>query len=143
VSTSDVPPVLSYNHGLIRVVVHSFGYLHGPPPGADITIDLRQVARDPHTTPEMRELTGLEPSIRRQILANPDVLAVLLGLGLLVRAYLPSKDAAGTLVRVAVGCAGGRHRSVVVANELVAGLIRGGVGADVEHRDILRPVVIR
>jgi UPF0042 nucleotide-binding protein len=136
-------PIQSYNLGLIRVVVHSFGYLHEPPPDADITIDLRQVARDPHTTPEMREMTGLELAVKRQILANPDILSVLAALGQLVRAYLPSKDAAGTVVRVAIGCAGGRHRSVVVANELVARLVRGDVGADVEHRDILRPVVIR
>lgn len=136
-------PIQSYNGGLIRVVVHSFGYLHGPPPEADITIDLRQIARDPGTSAAMRELTGLEPVVKRQVLTDPDFLAVLAPLVPLVRAYLPSKDAAGTVVRVAVGCAGGRHRSVVVANELVARLVRGDVGADVEHRDILRPVVIR
>jgi UPF0042 nucleotide-binding protein len=136
-------PIQSYNLGLIRVVVHSFGYLHEPPPDADITIDLRQVARDPHTTPEMRELTGLEPTIKWHVLDNPDVLGVLRALYHLTMAYLPSKDAAGTVVRVAIGCAGGRHRSVVVANELVDMLTVVGVGADVEHRDILRPVVIR
>jgi UPF0042 nucleotide-binding protein len=141
--TGRPPAVTSYNRGLIRVVVESFGYLHGNPPAADITIDLRRIARDPHMTPEMRELTGLEPSIRRHVLTNHDVLAVLDGLGHLVRAYLPSKDAAGTVTRVAVGCSGGRHRSVVVANELVVRLMATGVGADVEHRDILRPVVTR
>jgi RNase adaptor protein for sRNA GlmZ degradation len=137
------PPITSYNRGFIRVVVESFGYLHGPPAAADITIDLRQVARDPHTTPEMRELTGLEPSIRYHVLESPDVLGVVIALYQLVVAYLPSKDAAGTVVRVSVGCSGGRHRSVVVANELVTRLMASGVGADVEHRDILRPVVTR
>lgn len=135
--------ITSYNRGLIRVVVESFGYLHGSPPAADITIDLRQVARDPHTTPEMRELTGLEPNIRRHVLSSPDVLAVVAALYQLVVAYLPSKDGTGTVVRVSVGCSGGRHRSVAVANDLVIRLIASGVGADVEHRDILRPVVTR
>jgi UPF0042 nucleotide-binding protein len=136
-------PITSFNHGLVKVVVESFGYLHGPPPDADITLDIRKVARDPHTSPAMRELTGLEPLVRRNVLSNPEALSVLAALQQVTLAYLPAKDRIGELVRVAVGCAGGRHRSVVLANELVNRLGLAGVGADVSHRDILEPVVNR
>jgi UPF0042 nucleotide-binding protein len=135
--------ITSFNPGTIKVVVESFGYLHGPPPPADITIDIRDVARDPHTSLEMRELTGLEPQVRRSVLGNPGGLSVLAGLQHITLAFLPAKDRAGQLVRVAVGCAGGRHRSVVLANELVTRLVWSGVAADVSHRDILKPVVNR
>lgn len=139
----NTQPIQSFNPGLIMIVVESFGYLHGPAPVADITLDLRSVARDPHTSPEMRELTGLHPDIHAHVLSNQTVQGVLAALLLLVGDFLPGKDAAGELVRVALGCAGGRHRSVVLANELVNRLNEAGIGADVVHRDILRPVVTR
>lgn len=143
-SSPSYPPISSRNRGLIRVVVESFGYLHGPPSAADITIDLRDVARDPHTSPELRELTGLEPVVRDRVLAHSSARGVLVGTYWLVRTFLPVKDAAGgRVVGVAFGCSGGRHRSVVLANELVNMFVMVGVGADVSHRDILRPVVNR
>lgn len=136
-------PVTSFNPGLIRVVVESFGYLHGPAPVADITLDLRSVARDPDTSPWMRELTGLDQVIRTKILNGWNVQGVIGALVTLTARLVPGRDAAGEVVQVALGCAGGRHRSVVLANELVNRLNEAGIGADVSHRDILRPVVTR
>jgi UPF0042 nucleotide-binding protein len=135
--------ISSFNLGLIRVVIESFGYLHGPPPTADITIDVRQIARDPHTSIEMRELTGLEPVVKNNVLCHSAAIEVISVCRHLVEAFLPVKQATNGLVRIAFGCAGGRHRSVVIANELMCQLMANGIGTDVTHRDILKPVVDR
>jgi UPF0042 nucleotide-binding protein len=136
-------PIRSSHHGLSQVVVTSFGYLHGPAPAAELTVDVRDVLRDPRVEPALRELTGLESPVRARVLATP-------GARELVTALLPPIAvllAAATtgpqhyMVRVAIGCAGGRHRSVVLANELTNRLRIAGISAEVEHRDILRPVV--
>jgi RNase adaptor protein for sRNA GlmZ degradation len=141
----NTAPIQSYTTGMfIQVVITSFGYLHGDPPSADITLDARPIARDPHTSPEMRELTGLEPQVVASVLSHPDVNPFLRGVRSVIDVYVWARtQPPGTVTRVAIGCAGGRHRSVVLANQLMRWLISDGVGCDVEHRDILRPVVNR
>lgn len=143
-AAGDPGPIESTDwHHLLRVVVKSFGYLHGPAPEAHITIDLRKALHDPHVNREFRELTGLYPVVREHVLGTPGARHILIGAVTLVRAMLPAHDRQGLLLRVAFGCAGGRHRSVVLANELTLGLLAAGIGAEVSHRDILRPVVRR
>jgi RNase adapter protein RapZ len=131
--------------GMVRVVVVSFGYLHGAAPDAHVTIDLRKALYDPHVAPAMRELTGLYPAVRANVLGTPGAERILHGAALLVDALLAGHERrdGDLLVRVAFGCAGGRHRSVVLANELTRLLVAAGIGAEVSHRDILRPVVRR
>jgi RNase adaptor protein for sRNA GlmZ degradation len=123
------------------VFIVSFGYLHGDPPGADITLDLREVLRDPHVSPEMRELTGLSTVVQDHVMNTPGAVPITKKLCNLVRAYLPPKLDAGNKVSVAVGCGGGRHRSVVIANWLADYLRMHGVQSSVSHRDMHRPVV--
>ncbi len=125
-----------------RLLVTSFGYLHGPPPPADVTVDLRDWLRDPHVDPAMRELTGLDKAIRDKVVRTPgtfelarQVVHLAVMMALLV--------ADGRPVRVALGCAGGRHRSVVVAGLVAAGLLGAGWPVEVVHRDIGLPVVTR
>ena len=124
----------------VRVVVESFGYLHGPSPTAHIVVDLRSILYNPHADPAMRDLTGLEPRVRDHVLATPGAIQIIRSLYPVTRALLRIQDPAGLVVRVAFGCAGGRHRAVAMANEFTHGLINAGIGADVLHRDILRPV---
>lgn len=136
-------PIESRYHGRsnILVVVESFGYLWGPAPDAHVVVDLRRALHNPHHDPAMRELTGLYPAVRRHVLATLGAEQIVHGTAALVGGMMPGHDRQGLLLRVAFGCAGGRHRSVVFANELTNLLIAAGVGAEVSHRDILRPVV--
>lgn len=136
-------PIASVHYGHISVNVESFGYLHGPAPEAHVTIDVRTALRDPHVTPEFRELTGLYPVVRKWVLDTPGARQILAGAVGLVQGMLPDHDQQDLLLRVAFGCQGGRHRSVVLANELTNMLLAAGIGSEVFHRDILRPVVQR
>jgi RNase adapter protein RapZ len=137
--------ITSYYEGSdrIRLAVESFGFLHRPAPEADIVIDLRTGFRNPANDPAFRELTGLEPRIRDHVLATDGIPALLDRLAALTEVFLETKRDAWKLTRVAIGCAGGRHRSVVAANELVNRAVAAGIGAEVAHLDILKPVVTR
>ena len=106
-------------------------------------IDVRKALHNPHHDPAMRELTGLDPRVREHVLATPHAVDIVLDTAALVTSLLPSHDRRALLVQVAFGCAGGRHRSVVLANELTNVLLKAGIGTVVSHRDILRPVVRR
>jgi UPF0042 nucleotide-binding protein len=125
-----------------RILITSFGYLHGIPPVADITIDVRRHLRDPHVDPEFRQLTGLDPTVRRRVLATPGATGLIEGVALILVSLVPVVKQERS-VRAAIGCAGGRHRSVVIANEITAAVIERGWLATVEHRDIEQPVVTR
>jgi hypothetical protein len=57
----------------IQVIVTSFGYGHGPAPEADIILDTRRHLRNPHANRAMRQLTGIDPSVRQQVLTTPGV----------------------------------------------------------------------
>lgn len=131
----------------MRVLVTSFGYGHGNPPQApqaDLIVDLRRHFRDPHVDPDQRLLTGFDDKVRAHVLATPGVEPVVAYASQMVAVILRDvADHAGELVTVAVGCVGGRHRSVVVAEAIAALLASGGIGAEVTHRDVDRPVICR
>jgi RNase adaptor protein for sRNA GlmZ degradation len=121
------------------VEITSFGYLHGRPPRADLTVDLREGYRDPHVDPALRELTAADPRVTAAVLATPGVPALIRALAAAVRDLLGD----GGPVTAAIGCAGGRHRSAVVAVRLATALEADGVPATTVHRDIDKPVVRR
>jgi UPF0042 nucleotide-binding protein len=123
------------------VRITSFGYLHGDPPPAHLTFDLRHHFRDPHVTPELRTMTAHDSEVRRAVLDTPGIPALVEAISDAAVAY--RNGPSGEAVDVAVGCAGGRHRAAVVAEALQAALADEGVTATVEHRDLHRPVVER
>ncbi|MFI0451258.1 hypothetical protein [Actinomadura sp. 6N118] len=86
--------------------IHTFGYLHGAPPPAHITIDLR----DQHISPDLRHLTALDEPVRAAVLATPSIPVLTEALTVMVLAYLAGPMAGP--VTVAVGCQGGRRRPV-------------------------------
>ena len=126
---------------MATVEIVSFGYLHGQAPDADVTLDLRRAFRDPHVDPRMRELTGRDRLVRRTVLRTAGIRELLRATTRQVQAYAsgPSVDR----IVIGSGCAGGRHRSVVVADKLARRLRRRGHTVTVTHRDIRRPVVQR
>jgi RNase adaptor protein for sRNA GlmZ degradation len=130
VSTSEGP----------RVLLTSFGYGHAPPPGARVTIDVRPF-RDPHFDPGLRDLTAADEAVMAAVLATPGLPGMISAVVTAVRAGLLAPGAGP--VTVAVGCAGGRHRSAAVVIEAACRLIRDGVPVAVAHRDIGRPVIER
>jgi P-loop ATPase protein family len=125
----------------IQVVVTSFGYLHDSAPRADVTVDVRQHLRDPHTDPTLRVLTGKDFPVRRKVLSTPGALDLIVVLTDAVLALLPPADKAGRLVTLAIGCAGGRHRSVVIADSIAERLSIRGIGVEATHRDINKDII--
>ncbi|WP_109030112.1 RapZ C-terminal domain-containing protein [Streptomyces rubrogriseus] len=126
---------------MATVEIVSFGFLHAEAPQADIVLDLRRAFRDPHVDPRIRQLTGRDRAVRQAVLDTAGVRQLLKTTTRQVAAYAsgPSADR----IVIGSGCAGGRHRSVVVADQLARRLRRRGHTVTVTHRDIRRPVVQR
>lgn len=124
-----------------EVVIESFGYLHGPPPGASIILDVRTVLRNPHADPAMRELRGLDQPVRDHVLATLGARGIVQSAARMVATLLTCQLPHRGQVRFAIGCASGRHRSVALAEELRDVLAKRGVDVAVSHRDVSRPVV--
>lgn len=123
------------------VTITSFGYLHGEPPEAHLTLDLRHHFRDPHVRPELRYMTALDQELRLAVLGTPGIPALIEAVSDAVVAFTYGPTAGP--VRVSVGCAGGRHRAPVFATALYTALLDEGITAVVDHRDLHKPVVER
>ncbi len=116
-----------------RVV--SFGFKYGPPVDADLVFDVRFL-ENPYFVPDLKSLPGTDPKVRAFVLAQPEAHELLEKTLSLLRYVIPKYEREGkSYLTVGVGCTGGRHRSVVIAEEL--GLALGG-GTRVRHRDVLR-----
>ncbi len=122
----------------LQVSVESFGFKHGLPLDADVVMDVRFLP-NPHWQPELRPLTGHDPKVRDHVLETAagsdfcDRFDDLLG------SLLPQYQAEGrSYLTVAIGCTGGRHRSVAIAEELAARLRSRGVAVRATHRDVGR-----
>ncbi|MFI8351297.1 ATPase [Streptomyces sp. NPDC085596] len=136
----DLSPLYPVNH--TQVVITSFGYGHSPAPEADITLDTRRHLRNPHADPAMRDLTGLDSAVRQHVLTTPGARHLITNTAVMVQILLTDvADARQRLVTVATGCVGGRHRSVAIAEEITVSPRALGVGVEVEHRDIDKPVI--
>lgn len=116
----------------------SFGYKHGLPPDADLVLDVRFLP-NPHYVEHLRPLTGHDPEVAAYVMRAPDSVATLHELERLLDFLLPRYQAEGKAgLTVAIGCTGGRHRSVVFAERLAEHVRRRGYAAEVEHRDVGR-----
>ncbi|MGH9151040.1 MAG: RNase adapter RapZ [Acidimicrobiales bacterium] len=124
--------------GGMRTSVVSFGYQHGIPLDVDLVFDCRFLP-NPHWVDELRPLTGLDPAVRDYVLAQPDTKEFLARLDDLFALVLPGYVKEGkTYLSVAVGCTGGRHRSVVLAEEVARAMEAHGFHPVVNHRDLAR-----
>jgi len=122
----------------LHATVISFGYKYGLPLDADLVVDCRFLP-NPHWVPELRPLTGQDPAVRDYVLAQPGALPLLDAysgvLELIGDGYLREGKRYAT---IAVGCTGGKHRSVAMAEELSKRLAGDGVQTTVVHRDMGR-----
>lgn len=119
----------------LQVVVQSFGFKHGIPSDADLVFDVRFLP-NPHFVPELKELTGLEPRVRDYVFESGEADELVGQFLLLLRSLVPKYRHEGkSYLTVAVGCTGGKHRSVAVAQELANQLRRDEVGIIIRHRD--------
>lgn len=124
------------------VTIQSFGYLHlRHPVPADFTLDLRAVLADPAHVPDgsLLDLDGRDPAVRDFVFATPGATALLDDTVQLAANLLRVKPS----VIVAFGCAGGRHRSVALADALGAALTALGHTVVVEHLHVHLPRVIK
>jgi UPF0042 nucleotide-binding protein len=126
----------------VRVNVLSFGYKYGIPVDADLVLDCRFIP-NPHWIPELRPLTGLDDKVKANVLSNSGVSQFVQTYVSVINQMLPGYLREGKkYLTVAIGCTGGRHRSVSVAREIAAQLDgeRDGfsVSAHASHRDVGR-----
>ena len=116
----------------------SFGYKHGLPLDADVVLDCRFLP-NPHWVPELQSLTGLDGPVRDYVLGRKETGEFIDRVDDLLRFLLPHFLAEGkSYLAIAVGCTGGRHRSVAVVEELASRLRAEGHNLSAFHRDIHR-----
>ncbi|MDP8978936.1 MAG: RNase adapter RapZ [Actinomycetota bacterium] len=122
----------------MSVNVVSFGFKNGTPRDADMVLDVRFLP-NPHWVEDLRPLTGLDGPVRDYVLRRPETVEYLRRVGALLDLTVPAFVKEGKrYLTIAVGCTGGRHRSVVIG-EALADHIRGlGVEVRVDHRDQAR-----
>ncbi len=122
----------------MQTSIVSFGYKHGIPLDVDIVLDCRFLP-NPYWVDELRARSGLDEPVREFVLAQPGTGPFLDKVEELLRMLLPSFEEEGrSYLTVALGCTGGRHRSVVLAAALAERLAAAGVRTSAFHRDIDR-----
>jgi len=122
----------------VQVSVVSFGYKHGVPIDVDMVFDSRFLP-NPHWVDELRPLTGRDEPVREYVLGQPEAKTFLERLDDLFELLVPAFVREGkSYLRIAVGCTGGRHRSVVIAEELARSLRDHDLDPTVLHRDVDR-----
>jgi UPF0042 nucleotide-binding protein len=122
----------------MQTSIVSFGYKHGLPLDVDLVFDCRFLP-NPHWVDELRPLSGLDQPVRDYVCAQPETGDFLARLDDLLALLLPAFVKEGkTYLSIAVGCTGGRHRSVVVAEELATLLRARGFQPMVQHRDLAK-----
>ena len=122
----------------MRTAVMSFGYKHGVPRDADLVFDCRFLP-NPHWVPDLRPYTGLHPGVRDWVLGQGATAAFLEHLMPMLESLLPSYRSEGkSYLTIALGCTGGRHRSVAIAEQVTRLLVERGHDLHCRHRDIAR-----
>ena len=124
----------------MTVSLISFGFKHGTPLDVDTLLDVRFLP-NPHYDPELRPLTGHDAPVREAVLGSEDCQEFLVKTGELFSFLIPRYAAEGkTYFTIGVGCTGGRHRSVAIAEELAVRLKHEDTGIELflRHRDVER-----
>ncbi len=120
----------------LLVSLVSFGYRYGVPTDADLVFDVRFLP-NPHFVPALRPFTGKDPRVKRFIRSFPQTGEFLRRMDSLLAYLIPHYIREGkSYLTIAIGCTGGKHRSVMLAEALRAALGKHGYTAKVVHRDL-------
>jgi UPF0042 nucleotide-binding protein len=143
IDTSDLRPVqlrtwirqlVGSTGSVLTVVFESFAFKHGVPRDADLVFDVR-VLPNPHYVPELRALTGMDEGVIKFLAAEPDVTAMLAQIETFLSRWLPAYEQdQRSYLTVAIGCTGGQHRSVYIAEQL-ARRFQDRVPTLIRHRE--------
>ena len=119
----------------MRISVTSFGFKHGSPRDLDLVFDVRFLP-NPHWVPELRPLTGVDRPVSEYVLGDETAVEFVDRIDQLLAFLVPHYvDEGKAYLRVGIGCTGGRHRSVAIAEELSARLNAAENDVTVRHRD--------
>lgn len=123
-----------------RMLTHvmSFGYRYGLPPDADIVLDVRFL-KNPYFIENLKNFDGHHPSVKEYVLGWDDSQIFIRKLYELMDFLMPLYAKEGkTRLSIALGCTGGKHRSVVLANQLGSHLTENNYVVTINHRDVLK-----
>ena len=124
------------NHQEMAVLVQSFGFKYGVPKNADLMFDVRCLP-NPHWEPALKPLPGTDPAVQKYILEHPDTQAMLADIERFVLRWLPEYERTNRQYStIAIGCTGGRHRSVCLAETLQKICAEHFNNTAVRHRDL-------
>ena len=122
----------------IMIYVTSFGYRHGLPPDSDLVFDVRFLP-NPNYIPRFKNLTGRNPKVARYIRSFPQTVEFIQRISDLLVYLLPHYIQEGkSYLTIAFGCTGGRHRSVMIADQIHKNLLEAGYKGKVNHRDAVK-----
>ncbi len=117
------------------VNVLSFGFKYGLPTDSDLVFDVRFL-KNPHYIPELREHTGIEKEVEDYVMTDPDAPLFLEKLKDFIDFTVPRYSCEGkSYLTIAIGCTGGRHRSVMYARKIAEHITSSGYRVVLEHRD--------
>ncbi len=120
----------------MQISILSFGYKHGLPHEADLLLDIRFIP-NPYYIPALKDLNGKDERVQRFVKKWPETRKFLEKYFSLINYLIPLYENEGkSFLTLAFGCTGGRHRSVVIAEETYARLNTGGLETTLTHRDI-------
>ena len=134
---AEIDKIFVRNQGYqnFYVTVLSFGFKHGIPADADLIFDVRFLP-NPYYVPELKPLTGNDPLVYDYVMASPLAEQFLMKLTDMLEFLIPNYiDEGKNQLIVGIGCTGGQHRSVTIANALMSALEQTEYSCKVEHRD--------
>ena len=121
----------------MQIAVESFGFKNGLPMDADLVMDVRFLP-NPHWDENLRPLTGHDPAVRDFVLGRSQTAKFLDSFETLLRDVMPGYQSEGrSYLTIAIGCTGGRHRSVAIAEEIASRLRARGLAVRTSHRDVV------
>lgn len=124
------------NDGQLSLLIQSFGFKNGVPGDADMVYDVR-VLPNPHWDPALRPYTGRDTPVMDFLAAQPEVSEMLGEIGGFLERWLPRyQENDRNYLTVAIGCTGGRHRSVYLSERIAEQLRNAGIEARVRHREL-------
>lgn len=120
----------------MRIKIMSFGFKHGIPHDTDLIMDVRFLA-NPYFIPELKQFDGTNDKVKNYVLSDPTTHNFLIKFKDLIDFLIPLYEKEGkSYLTIAIGCTGGQHRSVVIAESIFTHINKPGRPVDINHRDI-------